>query len=155
MTSANFTFVMCDVCHMPSLPSAKFFAECKISPNTEFAECKISANAEFCCVSSFLSENFFWAPSFPHAEFFRVPSFSDGIRSKRAYIYLASHGLLRAEFAKSRVLSNAKLYRVTACRRLPAVKSKLYVHKLQHNAHLPRSRLFDGTHAFVSTWTWI
>ena len=53
-------FHICDVrcCQIPSLPSAQFFAECKISPNTEFAECKISAKAEFCCVSSFLSAHF-------------------------------------------------------------------------------------------------
>ena len=88
-------------------PVPSFFAKSKISPNAEFAECKISANAEFCCVSSFLSANFSecrvcTCRVFPSAQFFR---------------------LLRAEFAKSRVFSNTRFYRVTACRRLPAVKS--------------------------------
>ena len=105
MTSANFIFVMCDVCQMPSLSSAKFFAECKISPNAEFAECKISANFAACRVFKvpiFLNAEFATCRVFPSAQFFR---------------------LLRAEFAKSRVLSNARFCHVTACRRLPAVKS--------------------------------
>ena len=106
MTSANFTFVMCDVCQMPSLPSAKFFAECKFRrrkfrrmPN--FAACWVFK------VPIFLNAEFATCQVFPSAQFFR---------------------LLRAEFAKSRVLSNARYCHVTACRRLPAVKSSSYEH---------------------------
>ena len=71
MTSANFIFVMCDVCQMPSLPSAKFSAEYGICRVYNFGECWILLRVEF------LKCSFFWVPSLPHAEFFRVQSFSD------------------------------------------------------------------------------
>ena len=88
-------------------PVPSFFAESKISPNAEFAECKISANAEFCCVSSFLSANL------SECRVCHMLSFSE------CSVFPTAEGRV----CKSRVLSNTRFCRVTACRRLPAVKS--------------------------------
>ena len=47
MTSANFIFVMCDVSQMPSLRSAKFFAESKISPKRNLSSVKFRRMPNF------------------------------------------------------------------------------------------------------------
>ena len=104
---------------MRSFALSAMFAKCRVFEVPSFLP-----NAEFRRIWNLKSVKFGRMPNVAACRGFPVPIFMNAeFAICRVFLSAQFFRLLWAEFAKSRVLSNARFCHVTACRRLPAVKS--------------------------------